>query len=841
MFLRGTGRSGLNFGRWPMSMENPSSSLRTTLLALLLVVSGILAASFSVPTARATNGVAKDMTFLLHYVNSTGTAKPLPGGGSTLTYFDTTLNFNSKDAMVLVSGTQKVLNWFLSPALAGSFGANASTLRVWANSSTSASSLAQVTLEIFEMNATGSAQVSMTNLGSQSFPVTPTLKAWSATFPSTHTFAAGSSIEVRLTVTPGVNQGVWFHYDTPQFNSRVSFHGPNSLDIAGIATLDWALRPTSSFNPGAANKTMYVQASLTDPLGGYDIRWANVTIYNPLGAIVVNNRSMAKVSGTPVDYRSPYQFKWNYSGQPNGIYTVGIWALDNNGYNWYFFFSQFTYDSYPAYRTGSFSIGSVFYVNILVLDNASVPLAGAGVRATQLGQTVAGATTNALGRVNMTLGAGNYNFIVMWQSIHAGSLSASIAANVSAANPLVIKAAVYYPRFQVLDSHLVPLAGAALTYTHPNGTTIASPLLTGGNGTVSLSQMAGGNYNISVRWRGTQVARLVINVNANAVFVIPATVYYVSIHVVDSRGLGVGFAGVVVKDNANGLVLDFQLTNVQGNITSRLPAGKVDVEAYLQDLLIGRLTGYAVSGDSSVNIQAQVYYVDLTLLDSQGKAVGQAEVAVKSPSGAVVGSGTSGSDGRVSLRLPVGTDDLSVTWLGTQVYHDAAFAVGGDRSVSLSLAVYHITAVVLDKDGHPLQGAIVGVSAVGSGPQLGYTNATGSAEFRVPRGSYNVTVRFVTTYYGTPVDITKSQPSSVQGDSQVRIVLDAFAPPVYGTQVFEMGILFAVITAALLVLMLLLWRRSRPGKPGPAEPDVAGETSSRNVRTGPPPSLPPRG
>nr|NIN69506.1 hypothetical protein [Anaerolineae bacterium] len=174
-------------------------------LSVLLILSLLLPALFltlPVPNVRATDGVTKDMTFLLHSVNATETAKPLPGGGSTLTYFDTTLEFNDVNVSVLVEGTQKVLQWFLVPALAGDFNVDEFTLRIWANSSTAASSNAQVTVEVYELNETASSLVHTENFGSQSFPVTATLKTWSANFTS-HAFLAGSSIELRMIITPG--------------------------------------------------------------------------------------------------------------------------------------------------------------------------------------------------------------------------------------------------------------------------------------------------------------------------------------------------------------------------------------------------------------------------------------------------------------------------------------------------------------------------------------------------------------------------------------------------------------------------------------------------------------
>jgi hypothetical protein len=67
-----------------------------------------------------------------------------------------------------------------------------------------------------------------------------------------------------------------------------------SMEVSGVNTLNYLRNPQSGFESNALNTTVIVQATVTDPFGGYDVRWANVTITGPSG-IVLNNATMEKV------------------------------------------------------------------------------------------------------------------------------------------------------------------------------------------------------------------------------------------------------------------------------------------------------------------------------------------------------------------------------------------------------------------------------------------------------------------------------------------------------------------------------------------------------------------
>ena len=588
------------------------------LLLPLLVISGISLTTIIAPSVQATSGVVKDMTFLLHSVNATETAKPLPGGGSTLTYFDTTLDFNDVNVSVLVEGTQKVLQWFLVPDLAGDFGVEGFTLRIWSNSSTAASSNAQVTVEIHELNETSSTLVHSENFGSQTFPVTPTLMAWTAFLAAPHAFSPGSSIELRLTVNPGAMQGVWFHYDTAQVNSRVSLSGPDSLDVAGVPALDSDRNVSLRFDPDAANKTIYIQARVTDPLGGYDIRWINLTLVSPFDTVLLDNASMARVSGTPLSYESVFEVEWNYTNQATGEYRAHVWALDNNGHNYYSFFQQFDFADYPDIANSAFFIGGLpVYVNVQAVDSTGVPLPGARVALMSSGFPVEEKMTDLNGMANLTMNEGSFEFQAFWEDVQVVSMIQNVQSNVSASDPLVLVTQVYYPIFQAETAGGVALPGASLLFVHPNGDTLG-PYKTNENGQVVLSQAPLGSYEFSVSWRGIDVFAGSANVMNNGMIPFSTAVYELT--VTTESGLGEPLAGVFVSvTDSTGLVFDAGVTGADGTVVLLLPEGGYTVQSRYVTTHMGSLydsglvsTSLDLSGSTSVAVTFSDFPPSLT-------------------------------------------------------------------------------------------------------------------------------------------------------------------------------------------------------------------------------------
>jgi hypothetical protein len=263
------------------------------------------------PTPRITRGIGEnDMIFFLHYVNATETAKSLPGGGSTLTYFDTTLDWNDVNVTYNVTVAEVNFDWDLSPPLAGDFTVSAVAFKIWSRFVSGAAPTGLVEVTAIELNSTGIESWSETfYTDSVTFPGTPELKIFNGVLSSPHTFEAGSSIKIRFRFNPGSGKTFEFYYDTAQMNSRVEFSSEDSMKISNVVTLDYQDVPKVGFDPTASNKTIKIRATLTDPFGGYDIKSVNATLTGPPG-LIIDNVCMTKTSGTSLSYYNDYELQY---------------------------------------------------------------------------------------------------------------------------------------------------------------------------------------------------------------------------------------------------------------------------------------------------------------------------------------------------------------------------------------------------------------------------------------------------------------------------------------------------------------------------------------------------
>jgi hypothetical protein len=590
--------------------------LPAVLVVFFLVLSGLFVAWSAMPTAQGANGVAKDMTFFLHWVNDTEPAKTIHGY-SVRNYLDTTLDFNDVNVSV-TSATKFTAEWWLTPALAGDFRASALTLYMWMNASGGQKS-SQITVGIYDVVDASvdpnGVLVAENNFGNRQLQTMSTLEVFNFTFDAEYAFNASNSLRVEMSLTPGTDTSVTLFWDTPTVNSRVTLFGPDSVDVAAIGTFDADGLPTTTFDPMANNTTMFVRATVTDPLGGYDLRWVNLTLTSPTGLVLLDNVSMSRVSGTPVSFASTYEIAWNYTGQPTGEYTVLVWALDNNGHNRYFFFQQFDFGDHPDAATATFFIGGPpVYVNVLAVDSKNAPLAGATIVLVSGGFAVDAETTDGNGLANLTMASGTYEFRVVWQAVQVASLTESVEDNVSASSPLVIATQVYYPTFQAEDDEGVALAGASLLFVHPNGETFG-PFKTDGKGQVTLDQAPAGIYGVAASWRGVNVFTGSRDVSGDGVIAFRTAVYQLA--VTAKAGDGEVLAGVFVSvEDATGLVFDAGMTDGNGTVVLRLPAGSYTVRARYVTEYLGSLYDSgtrSASLDLSASTEIVVTFSDFPL------------------------------------------------------------------------------------------------------------------------------------------------------------------------------------------------------------------------------------
>ena len=570
-----------------------SSRARAAIVGLAAVVLALafLASSAAVaPSARGTLPVAagpmaaslapqpRDLTFYMH----NNTLAQDVNGITTPYIFDTLERFGQNNT---ITNTQQVVeDWYLYPVLAGDLVVNGSiTMDAFVSVEGTTPSLQSQTLTIYQVNASGA---ELEIAPPSTFPATPwfnTPHDLVLTIPTVHyTFPAGSSIRVLLSIQLGTRTGsLW--YNDSWIPTHLIIQSDSFARVHSLAFIDPSGAARQNFDPLAANKTIRIRANVTDPLGGYDIHWVNLTLVAPGGGVVLDDVAMPQIAGTPVSYASWFQVSWNYSGSATGRYNATASVLDQSG--WYHLQSAYTTAGFLDTLDAFFYVGGLpVYVNGQPVDSKSVGLVGAQVTLVSGGIAIDAETSNSASVANFTMAKGEYTFVVDWQGIEVGSLDYTATTNVSADNPVQIPTDVYYPVFQAQDANGQPLGGASILFLHPNGAKLG-PYKTNASGEVLLSQVPQGTYGLEVSWRGVDVFTGTEAVSSNGVITLETAVYELTVTAKGANGQTLPGAFVSVVDST-GLVFDAGVTGADGSVTLRLPAGNYTIDArYITDQL----------------------------------------------------------------------------------------------------------------------------------------------------------------------------------------------------------------------------------------------------------------
>jgi hypothetical protein len=684
------------------------------LIAAFLLAGTLFAAAADGPREAGRAG-AKDMVFWLHY----DPTSPTVNGKATQLTFNTSMYWTKTN--YTIDGDKNLqMDFFLVPALAADVTVSG-TVKVgfWGNYSGSNNNF-QTQMIFYERNSAGAENWTSTTYTANYNPASAPQYYSFDCAGFQHTFAAGSSIHLNLQINGGNGIYKAVYIDTGTNNSRVVLPCLESLEVPSVGTLDYLHNPQVGFQANAMNTTVIVQATVTDPFGGYDVRWANVSIVGPSGGTVLDNATMAKVGGTPVSFSNTYEGAWNYSGAAPGRYNITIWAVDNNGYYYCFYFMNYNYGSYLASNTSFFFIGTPRFVNVKVLDSTGVALDGAEVQATVLDAVLDRALSSPLGIANLSMQPGPYRFKVFWSGVLVASEPVDVTDNRTEDDPVVITCWVYYPSFRAIDGRGIPLSGAAVYMHYPNGTASILPFRTDGDGLFGLTQVPVGPYEVSVVWGSLEVNRTVIMVVGNETYDISCAVYYLKVRAVDPHGAPLLNAQIVVTDNATGIVADSKLSDSDGSAEFRLARHFYDLTVYWYDALVYQ--GYnepLLDADRSIELSCWIYYLTVRSVDSESLPLGNALTTVTiAQNSKVMDSKLSRSNGEVQIRVPGGSYNITVSWQDIQVFSAGDIAVSEDSVFVATCSVYYLTVSAVDARGVPLEYAQVQIVSVLSGKLL---------------------------------------------------------------------------------------------------------------------------
>lgn len=543
------------------------------LLALLTV----LAFAGSTSPAQASSH-SKLLHFYLHYAAN----PPSVGGVSTNYIMDTDRIFQDlKNSDIKEVGQPKIqVDWYLYPHLAGPVTFSGLwQVTIFVN----ASALHPSTwgLEFWEKNPDGTVVWGSGNLspevrggpsGNEGFVDVPVF-GYTLSAELSHTFTAGTTLELEVTINTGSTVSATAWYDSALYPSELILPSSDFARPASITTFDVNGTAREVFFTfwSADQRQVIIRAEVTDPFGGYDVYRVAATILDPSNRTVVANETMARIAGDRFAYGSTYEMVWPYPADAlQGQYRVEVTVIDNNGrYNFEF---RGTYGPYVEMLAQTFSIGVEYPVRFTVHDSRGLPLAGAAVAVFSGEVAVASGSTNAAGVLELTLFTGPFEVHVVWH----GTLVAIQTVSLTNAASFTLQTAVYYPEFQFVSNAGGSINGAMVFISAPNGTNIRLPFLADANGTLSFAQHPAGEYGLLTFWQGILVADAVVDVTSDGPYVVRTRVYALTVNVTDSGQAPLEDVQVVVTSTI-GRVFDFGITNATGQVRFNLPAGDYQV------------------------------------------------------------------------------------------------------------------------------------------------------------------------------------------------------------------------------------------------------------------------
>ncbi|MBS3816972.1 MAG: hypothetical protein KGY76_05355 [Candidatus Thermoplasmatota archaeon] len=659
------------------------------------------------------------------------------GGRTTKEMYNTTYpegQGNSTDQ----SYFKVVVDWYLFPALAGDLQLNGTSyLNIWGNSS---GGDVEMTYNLTEVDEGGNSNMIAGNsvsytMGNEWTPYEVPLNI------DNYTVSEGSTLKVTYQIWG--DSSTWYSIayggmvDGAMRDTNVTLPCMDYAEVSDVYTADSEGNVTNLFNPDAANKNITMYANVTDPFGGYDLEWTNLTLEGPNG-VIMENVSMNKTYGFYNSFKTIYEVPWNYDGEPEGTYAVSVRAVDKNGMRAWERTGNFT--PHDEYGYHSFVIGGLDnYVNLQLEDNQGYPLANTTVNLKPGPDTIFNSKeTDDQGIVNFTVANATYLVSVNWQDIEVETnrtLDVGEVGNRTRSDPYNLTAAIFYPEFTVLDKEGSPVDEAKVYLTHPNGTTIIPPFSTDQAGTFSLAQTAEGTYHMEVRWKGRAVGTFEKNITWSSIdHTLNVEVYHLTVQVQDNASQPVPNALFAAAYNDTLQTAESLMTDSQGEVNTRLPGAEYLLEVTWNDARVYEDT-YLLDSTDTIVITADIYEVTVSVYDTLGDPLQGAEVtATYTRTVREIGTNTTDNNGEVTFQLARGEHRFDVSWLGVDVAEETREVNSMNTSFEITASVYQLEFLTYDNttEHSPLSQARISVRIGGDLVDTGSTDASGSYITKLP-------------------------------------------------------------------------------------------------------------
>ncbi len=721
---RSDGRGGTGLG-----------TLWLLLLAALLAL-GILAVC-AAASEDAEAADTKQVTLYLHNV----TPSKQVGNIATLRTMDTVQGAGpvSKTFPPTINSVKE--NWYLYPSLANDTTIEGEvTMYMWALRTVRMGDADQVTLiyELYDVDETG-AKVARVARGLQTLGMVLDWRQYSVTNDSVrrYTVPRGHYLLVEFELQGSSSNWYELAWGDGNYRSKLVVETRDYLRVDDVEARDGHGIERDVFFLDTDDKDVTFWAQVSDPFGGYDIRYVNATLRGPDGRPIIEDADMTRTSGYFTSHLSTFELDWNYSGRPEGTYDLTVTAVDNSGY-YYRFPSHpddLSYGGHLELLSVSFWIGGPPQpIAVTVLDNLTRPLVGSIVSIEDRWDV-----SNVSGVADVLMANGTFDLAVRWQDVlvYEGTVT------VSGPTAITVEASVYYPSFTVLDDLGDPVEDAVAILTHPNGTVLSSFSRTDEMGSFGLLRMAGGEYGISLLWRGAPVHEGVVEIASNGPFRLDAWVYTLEVTIMDDLGDPVELAQMVIHDSTSHIVLDSRMTGPAGEATSRLPLGSYDFQVFWRNTLVHDATqDLLVNTSSDLVLVVTIYTLNATLVDASGLPLIGAKLLVAYEDGSLVlDFSASDESATVSTRLAPNVYSVWVYWHDILVNTTSELGIVDHEDLVIVCDVFWVPVIVEDSMGERLPSAAVSMEHA-SGQSFGtlVTDPEGNATFRLAGGDYRAQV-----------------------------------------------------------------------------------------------------
>jgi|GEM_PF-2482745 len=710
-----------------------------------------------------------------------------------------------------LSSFRVLVDWHLYPQLAGDLQLDGtSTLSVWARSPQGGG--VDMTYELREIDEDGNEELISEGEESE-FIETEWASHQVPIDIDNHTVSEDSTMMITLDIWGDAARQYEIAYggyvedeDGEDFmaDTNVTLPCLDYMRVEDVHTRDHEGTATNLFDPEAENKNITIHANITNPFGGYDIQWVDVTLEGPDG-LKLDNVSMDKTHGEFDWFKTSYKLEWNYEDEPDGTYNIEVRAVDRNGKR--AFNRTESFQGHEEYGYHSFVIGGLDnYVNLKLEDHQGHILENTTVNLKPGPDTIFNSKeTDQDGIVNFTVAEATYLVSVNWQDVEVQTnrtLDVEDVGNRTRDNPYNLTAAIFYPEFTILDEEDEPVDDANVYLTHPNGTDILPPYTTDEDGTFSLHRTAEGSYSLEIRWKGREVGRFEVELDWTSIdHTLHVDVYHLTVQVQDDAGQPVSDALVVFSYNDTFQTAESLMTDLDGEVETRLPGAEYLLEVYWNDAKVYEDT-YLLDTSDSIAITADIFEVTVEVSDDLGEPLSGADVtATYTETEREIGTETTDDDGIVTFQLAGGEHRFEVDWLSTRVAEETRTVDEENTHFEITASVYQLEIVTLDDtpDHNPLSGAYISVRIDGDLVDTGETDEGGSYITKLPETYVDVDVEWkgihvysledywvedntdeelnCSVYY-LDIDVQDSQEEPVQ-DAEVNII--------YGGSTIERG------------------------------------------------------